>query len=227
MFSWFKSITPSASDGLGKMTSEFGHMLDAGRHCFDVAANALLGGTDPEVIRKDLFSTDQSINEAEQNIRRHLVVHVSVHGAASLPACLVLMTVVKDAERIGDYAKNVFDLTPRASAISTASAAHSDLVELKDEVSAALAKTRKAFDSQSEDEARALVRQMNDMEDRCDQRIEEILAGEAEHSAPATLVLAYRYFKRVVSHAMNITTSIFMPLDKIDYFDEKPRPNIP
>ena len=227
MFSWFKSITPSASDGLGTMTSEFGHMLDAGRHCFDVAANALLGGTDPEVIRKDLFLTDRSINEAEQNVRRHLVVHVSVHGAASLPACLVLMTVVKDAERIGDYAKNIFDLTPRAEAISTDSSAHSDLVELKDAVSAALAKTRKAFDSQDEDEARALVRQMNEMEDRCDQSIEEILASESEHNAPATLVLAYRYFKRVISHSMNITTSIFMPLDKIDYFDEKPRPEIP
>jgi phosphate uptake regulator len=227
MFSWFKSITPSASDGLGKMTSEFGHMLDAGRHCFDVAANALLGGTDPEVIRKDLFSTDRSINEAEQNVRRHLVVHVSVHGAASLPACLVLMTVVKDAERIGDYAKNIFDLTPQASAINSDAFAHGDLVELKDAISAALAKTRKAFDSQDEDEARALVRQMNEMEDRCDQRVEEILASESEHSVPATLVLAYRYFKRVVSHAMNITTSIFMPLDKIDYFDEKPRPEIP
>ena len=226
MFDWFKNTAPAASEGMNNMTSEFGHMLDAGRHCFDVAANALLGGTDPAVIRKDLFLTDQSINEAEQNVRRHLVVHVSVHGAASLPACLILMTVVKDAERIGDYAKNVFDLTPRAAAVRSDTTAHKDLIDLKDAVSAALSRTRKAFDSQDEGEARALVREMNAMEDRCDQRIEEILASEGEHSVPATLVLAYRYFKRVVSHAMNITTSIFMPLDKIDYFDEKPRPDI-
>jgi len=226
MFDWFKNTAPGSSDGLSNMTSEFGHMLDAGRHCFDVAANALLGGTDPEVIRKDLFSTDRSINESEQQVRRHLVVHVSVHGATSLPACLVLMTVVKDAERIGDYAKNIFDLTPRAHAVSCDVSAHKDLVELKDAISSALAKTRKAFDSQDESEARALVRQMNEMEDQCDQRIEEILSAESDHDIPATLVLAYRYFKRVVSHAMNITTSIFMPLDKIDYFDEKPRPDI-
>ena len=28
-----------------------------------------------------------------------------------LPACLVLMSVVKDAERLGDYAKNIFEVT--------------------------------------------------------------------------------------------------------------------
>jgi hypothetical protein len=39
--------------------------------------------------------------------------------------------------------------------------------------------------------------------------------------------LAYRYFKRVISHSMNIATSIFMPLDKIDFMDEKPRPSVP
>jgi len=226
MFNWFKSIAPSATEGMNAMTSEFGSMLDAGRHCFDVASNALLGGTDPEVIRSDLFATDEQINASEQRVRRHLVVHVSVHGASSLPACLVLMTVVKDAERIGDYAKNLFDLTPQAAELAGDTAAREDLIELKDLISAALATTRKTFDTQDEEEARQLVRTMAELEDRCDKAVADLLVRQADHSCPATLVLSYRHFKRVVSHAMNISTSIFMPIDKIDYFDENPRPPI-
>ncbi|MCA9299009.1 MAG: PhoU domain-containing protein, partial [Phycisphaerales bacterium] len=113
MFDWFKKSGDDA-ESMTAITAEFGQMLDAGRHCFDTAANALLGGTDPEVIRNNLFETDKSINRSEQQLRRHLVVHVTVHGSTSLPACLVLMSVVKDAERIGDYAKNIFDLTPQS-----------------------------------------------------------------------------------------------------------------
>jgi phosphate uptake regulator len=54
-----------------------------------------------------------------------------------------------------------------------------------------------------------------------------LLASQKSLDDPATLVLCYRYFKRIVSHCRNVATSIFMPLDKIDYFDENPRPHLP
>ena len=110
MFEWFSGSSERGTSGLEKMRTEFGQMLDAGRHTFDTAANAFLGGTDLEVIRKDLFETDQRINHAEQEIRQQIVIHATVHGTSAFPACLVLMSIVKDAERIGDYAKNIFDL---------------------------------------------------------------------------------------------------------------------
>ncbi|MEK6248840.1 MAG: PhoU domain-containing protein, partial [Planctomycetales bacterium] len=111
MFDWFSAKTePAGTVGLEDMRAQFGQMLDAGRHTFDTAANAFLGGTDLEVIRKDLFDTDKRINQAEQRIRREIVVHATVHGAVVFPACLVLMSIVKDAERVGDYSMNIFDL---------------------------------------------------------------------------------------------------------------------
>ncbi len=61
MFDWFLSSAKGGSAGLEKMRAEFGQMLDAGRHVFDTASNAFLGGTDLEVIRQDLFATDKRI----------------------------------------------------------------------------------------------------------------------------------------------------------------------
>lgn len=224
MFSWFKNLFPTATTSLGTMSLEFGQMLDAGRYMFLTAANALLGGTDPEVIRRDLFSTDRRINRSEQQIRREIVVSASVHGSTHIPACLTFMTIVKDAERIGDYAKNIFDLIIEAPPLEHDDF-HKDLVELKDTVSECLSEARRVFDAQDEEAARVLTRRLVEMEDHCDAQVKILLRDQEKQKAPASLVLAYRYFKRVLSHCMNITTSIFMPLDKIDYFDEKPRPD--
>ncbi len=59
MLDWFSREHASGSAGLQRMRTEFGQMLDAGRHIFDSASNAFLGGTDVEVIRNDLFDTDK------------------------------------------------------------------------------------------------------------------------------------------------------------------------
>jgi len=226
MFGWFKSLTSASAPDLGAMTTQFGRMLDAGRHVFITASNALLGGTDPQVIRDELFSTDQAINEAEQKIRRELVVHASIHGPISLPASLIFMSIVKDAERIGDYAKNIYDL--RVQAPSLEKDEHlTDLIALKNRIAQLLTDTRTVFDSQSAEAARKLTSELTEAEDHCDERVKALLAVQKDLTYPATLVLCYRYFKRIVSHCRNVATSIFMPLDKIDYFDENPRPHLP
>jgi hypothetical protein len=36
----------------------------------------------------------------------------------------------------------------------------------------------------------------------------------------ATTAVTYRYLKRVLAHSMNIITSVVMPLDRLDYYDE-------
>ena len=109
MLNWLSGGSEN-SGGMERLRALFGQMLDAGHHVFVSAANAYLGGTEIEVIRQDLFDTDKRINHAEQQIRREIVIHTSVHGVGSIAPCLVLMSIVKDAERMGDYAKNIFDL---------------------------------------------------------------------------------------------------------------------
>jgi phosphate uptake regulator len=198
------------------MRSEFGQMLDAGRHVFDTAANAFLGGTNLEIIRKDLFKTDKRINRAERRIRREIVVHASVHGAVEFPACLVLMSIVKDAERVGDYGKNLFDLAelaPRAP-----EGQHRDwLVQLKDRVSKMLAACREVFDSNDKEAATRLIVKAKAIEDVCDERIRALVQGTLVDEMAPAYVLAYRYIKRVTSHARNVASSVVQPLDKLDF----------
>lgn len=216
MFDWFTSKVGRGSAGLERMRTEFGQMLDAGRHVFDTAANAFLGGTDVEVIRKDLFKTDKRINRAERQIRREIVVHASVHGATEFPACLVLMSLVKDAERVGDYGKNLFDLAELAP--RPPEGQHREcLVGLKDRISQMMATCREIFDSNDKQAATELIVQAKDIEDLCDDKVRELVRGAAPDQMAPAYVLAYRYFKRVTSHVRNVASSVVQPLHKLDF----------
>ena len=198
-----------------EIQQRFMQMLEDGRHIFDAAANALLGGTDPEAIREDLFDTDKRINATEQELRRLIVVHGSVHGAASFPALLVTMSVAKDAERIGDYAKNVFDLGVAKVHLGQEVP---KMVKLKDQISRLLVKARNLYQSEDEDGARAFLKEADRVEDECDAAVLRLLGVQGENAAGSALT--YRYFKRVTSHAANVVTSLVVPLDKLDFFDE-------
>ena len=216
MFDWFTSEVGAGSAGLQKMRTEFGQMLDAGRHVFDTASNAFLGGTDLEVIREDLFTTDKRINRAERQIRREIVVHASVHGSKEFPACLVLMSIVKDAERVGDYAKNIFDLAELAPHPPVGE--HRDcLVDLKDRISRLMAACREIFDSRQEQQATELIVEAKQIEDLCDDKVRALIQGTGESQMAPTYVLAYRYFKRVTSHVRNVASSVVQPLHKLDF----------
>jgi phosphate transport system protein len=220
MFDWFLGSVGTGSPGLERMRAEFGQMLDAGRHIFDTASNALLGGTDPDVIRKDLFDTDKRINRAEQQIRREIVVHASVHGVTEFPACLVLMSIVKDAERVGDYAKNIFDLAELVRQPPTGE--HRErLIQLKDRISQLMTNARRIFDAHEKDRAAELIREAQAIEDLCDEQVRRLIQEDQETDLSATYVLAYRYFKRVTSHVRNVASSVIQPLDKLD-FPSKP-----
>ncbi len=215
MFDWLKG----ESEGLDRIIQEFGQMLEDGRHVFDAAANALVGGTDPAAVKRDLFATDKRINRIEQQIRRELVVHAAVNSGADFPACLALMSVVKDAERIGDYGKNIFDLAEACRGFPGDPLAP-DLIAMKDRVSRLLVKMRNLHESQNAEQARAFLKEADALLDECDAGVLRLVTDGSSSRHPVVAALTFRYFKRITAHAMNIVSSIVMPVDKIDYFDE-------
>ena len=202
MFDWLSRQVGTGSAGLQKMRTEFGQMLDAGRHAFDTASNAFLGRTDLEVIREDLFATDKRINRAERQIRRQIVVHASVHGTTDFPACLVLMSIVKDAERVGDYAKNLFDLAELAP--RGPEGEHRDcLISLKGRIFRLMASCREIFDSGEKEEATKLIVETKEIEDFCDEKVRALIRG-TEPNAPSSWNLWQ-------SVQPNVSTSNFRP----------------
>lgn len=217
MFHWLKKIQNSVSSA-EEALQYFEQMLEDGRYMFETASNALLAGTDPDLVKEDLWSTDKRINALERRIRRRVITHLTMHGSGAIASDLVLMSIVKDAERIGDYCKNIFDLALLDR--GCAEDAIPDLLDAKSKLNRLLAKARNIYKSEDIENAKAFIEQADELAQHCDRQSIAMVLRDDSDGKSAITALTYRYFKRVTAHSMNVITSLVVPVDQLDYYDE-------
>jgi len=90
--------------------SGFAEMLDHAEWMFIRANDVLNHHADGEEARDSIYRRDQSINDLTKSIRRKVVRHLTINPGSDIAANLALMCVAKDAERIGGYCMNVFEV---------------------------------------------------------------------------------------------------------------------
>jgi phosphate uptake regulator len=206
---------------LEEIEARIAAMLVDCRHTFDLAFDVLLAGGDVAAVGAEVGQTDRRVNKAERLVRRELLVHVSVRGTrANLPAVLASMSVAKDAERIGDYTKNMWDLADEG--VDFSDAADRDALQAwRDRVSSFIGDVATVFAERDAEAARPLLTEFDVVQDEFDALMAAQIASPepAAHAVPRALL--YRYLKRVVAHLMNILTSLVMPIDRLDFYDEK------
>ncbi len=129
------------------------------------------------------------------------------------------MSIVKDIERIGDYAKNLIDLALDGVTFEGAP----DLADwraLATEVSAFIAESAEAFHARDTKRANSLLARGDRLLSHFNERVSALVKGVDHDPNPVARALAFRYLKRVVAHLLNVLSSVVMPLDRLDYFDE-------
>ncbi|MFQ5382014.1 MAG: PhoU domain-containing protein [Dehalococcoidia bacterium] len=220
----FRFLRRSPANNLEHIQTLLLEMLAHDRHGFDLAMAALLAGADPDVIGPELRDTDQKVNEGEREIRRELIVHASVHGVYHVPAILVYMSVVKDVERVGDYAKNIWDIASQRRDLAEAPEAE-EIRGIAARLSEMISETGKAFAADDVDAARRLLAEGDRLQDDFDERVTALITAEQPTRNDAVFAVLHRFFKRVVSHLMNVLSAVTMPVDQLDYFDEPKSPS--
>ncbi len=96
-------------------------MLGDARHSFDLASMVLLTDAEASSVADDVRATDERINQAEQELRSELVVHVAVQGTADIGSVLGFTLLLKKVERIGDQAKNILELAEQGVSFADSS----------------------------------------------------------------------------------------------------------
>ncbi len=206
-------------DVLAEMIGKLGEMLESGEWMFEQASEVLIREVDWAPVSKPLYAKDKQINEIERNIRERIITHLTVGHSEDLGACLVLMSVVKDAERIGDYCKNLFEVARFYQSEYTRTEYAQPLGEIRDCVKPLFAKSRKAFADAEASTAYAVLEEASTITKRCDQLIRQLLSVHdqiAPDEAVAYVLLA-RFYKRVTAHLANIATSVVSPVPMLDY----------
>ncbi len=203
---------------VSQMLDEFMEMLDLGKSMFDSVTSVGFDGGDLEAVREEFYTKETRMNKLEQSIRRKILVHLSVQGDTDVPACLVLMNAAKDAERLGDYGKNIYDVFRRAAPLDPG-LYFDQLLQLAEEISAAYASVASVFKESDAQAARELRESNYRLEKQCDSAINELLAARDADKGVAYALL-FRFFKRTLAHLSNIVSSVVMPVDKMDYFEK-------
>ena len=132
------------------------------------------------------------------------------------------MSLVKDAERIGDYAKNLSEIYDEGGG-ALPGAEDANVVELRhlrDTAEAILAEVGRVFAESDSSAAPSLIEQGVAAAKRADGMLRTVASGSYDAATAVTLIRGARYYKRVIAHVVNILTGVVMPIHKLDYYDE-------
>lgn len=210
----------SAKSPLKSMLDEFTAMLEKAEWMFDAATQVLMGDKPPETFEKEIYAKDKEINEHQRSIRRKIVRHLTINPGGDVPACLVLMSVVKDAERMGDFCKNIFELGAMFDVKFDQGRYKTPLRELSEQVEFLFGKTRKAFERSDEEISRSIMEKGGRIRNQCDTLIKQLMVDNLPTKKAVAYTLMSRYIKRIVGHLTNIATSVVTSVDNLDYLDE-------
>lgn len=212
MFRWFRE----SSNAMSEVAELFTGMLRDGRQVFDLALASRLGERMPEEVERELEVTEERTDEAERRIRRLLLTHASVVGGADISACLLYMSVAKDAERVADLSKNVFGIA-RIAGRPPEGPLLEDFRRLRDEVSPMITEAARIFAEEDTRVAQTFIDRTRELQSYCHEQIDELLLEHLDVPQPAATVLTYRQFARVLANLLNIVSAVVVPLDRLDY----------
>lgn len=179
-------------------------------------------GMTPEE-RTALYKRDVRVNKLERSLRKRVLSHLAAAspGLRDAPYALMVMSLVKDLERLGDYAKNMAELTE----IHDEPLPDNDVVEelrhISREVEELASQAPAVFESGEHDAAEELTRSGRAIAERCDRALRGLARTDLPASLVVSLALGLRFYKRISGHLLNVLSGVLMPLHKLDYFDEK------
>jgi phosphate uptake regulator len=202
-------------NALEHIEAEIASMLGDCRHSFDLAMGALVTDADVGPIGEEVRATDRRINGIEESVRRELVVHTSVQGGADVALVLSFLLVVKKLERVGDQAKNVFDLAGEGVRFSGADD-YDRFVELRNQVSGLMGEAATLLASGDEAAAAGFTERCQVLMDDLDANVNRLMHSDepARHAVPRAML--FRYCKRIIANISGVVTTLTRPLDRRD-----------
>ena len=210
-----------SEDSLSQAWSSSNEMLVISHDMFNDSINALRSGEKNKVI-KSIKQRDEIINQYHREIRKKVVTYYSVSkDILNIDSGLVLLNMVVDIERVGDYSKNILDLAKHHPKKLVSEKISDELRIIEKAVIERFKNTVIAIETMDEDIAGKLIKSYrSDLGKISDNLVASSISGNfqigEEHKA-SSMVLYARYLKRIGAHLKNITSVVVNPFESIGY----------
>ncbi len=208
-------------DFVSQVLEDFKNMLNDTEEMFSSVCKELIYNQRQENLKEKIYAIDTKVNDLEKEIRTRVVEHLSIQPSVDVSTSLLLMSVVKDAERLGDYCKNLFEITKLIKEPIDEEKYRKLFNHIDKEILELFQKTKKAFIESDESTAQESWSAEREIGKRCEAIIEKLASSDLSANKAVCFTLMARYYKRLAAHLTNIATSVILPINELDYFDEK------
>lgn len=200
-----------------KALDEFVKMIGNCEYLYDEAWRVLSTQESIERIPQYFYDRDIEVNHQEKEIRRLLFEHLSLRPGHDLSGALALMSLVKDAERIGDYSKNLFETGILYKGTIKGIYFYDRLATDHQMIARNFPKLREAFRNSDDKLAKKILEDYNPIKRECDKVLNDLFKEQLSTTEAVVTALLTRYLKRINSHLSNIASGIVYPLNDIDF----------
>lgn len=208
-----------------ELAAMIGEMLELSHGMYGYTCGVIFDGASDADPQGRIYTPDKRINVLERNIRRRVVTRLSVTDSkGEVPSALIFMNVVKDAERLGDYVKNMHEIADMMPDDVDRALYRQHLSAATATIDTMFEDTRRAFETSDEELAGRVIKTAKQEGRAHEQLIRTLTASDLRTVDAVCMVLTLRFYKRLVSHMSNIATSIVMPVDLMDFYDEPEGP---
>ena len=192
-------------------------MLQQSAKMLDHSLAALLDNQELEV---DLDHMDDVVDEGERMVRRTILEHLSVNPRQDLVASLILVSMVQDAERIGDFSRGLGELVELAQSPRQGDFAV-ELRTLADRLRPMFEVCEEAFRKDDAKLATWVVTEHLELKKAFIEYTKRVAASDLTADMAIVFASAARVLRRISAHLSNIASTVVQPYDRIRHGDEE------
>lgn len=168
----------------------------------------------------DIRDQDIAINKYEREVRRNVFNHLCVAGMEDLNSGLVLVSIIIDIERVGDYIKNMVELAESINSVLKGGKFEKDLKKVENAVEDTFKRVREIFEQADDKKAENLLVEYKWVNKVCDKHVNDLLNekdSKISSGKAVALSLYFRYLKRINSHLRNLASGVANPFPRIGF----------
>jgi len=192
-------------------------MLTHAAEMYDIAIGMLLDNQSAEV---DLDTLDDRIDDGEREVRRTVLQHLAVDPRHDLVASLILVSIIQDAERIGDFARGLGDLVELKKDPLEGEFADG-LRQIAERIRPSFEACAAAFGDDDAKGAGQVIEHHVETKIVVKDYVARLAASDLSADPAVVYSSAARMLGRVSAHLSNIASSVVQPYDRIRHGDEE------
>ncbi|MCK4338972.1 MAG: hypothetical protein KAW87_03155 [Candidatus Cloacimonetes bacterium] len=194
-------------------------MLKSDNQMFDNVCAKLRGRPIPHP-DVNIFDEEKKVDKTERAIRKKVLTHISLSNIADTPGSIILIGIVIDLERIGDYTTNIAELSQVISQKLEVGELEDELQDIENNIAKIFDVVTYAFESYDKKSAQSVASKT--LPRHCDALLKRLMTEDLELSPQNAVISALyiRYLKRVASHLINVATTLVQPFDKVRFLPQ-------